>query len=92
MQVDVDLDEGLLQQVVGIVRTPEPLHEKPVDRVPIAVEKVLESRIIALEHKIDQIPVLGYDIVGYLHTRSSRRNSITPSIAVHSGLSRSYMK
>ena len=92
MQVDVDLDEGLLQQVVGIVRPPEPLHEKTVDRIPVAVEQVLEGRVVAPQHPIDQFPVLGYDIVGYLHTRSSRRSSMTPSRAAHSGLNKSYRK
>ena len=37
----------------------------------------------------DQLTVFGYDIVGYLHTRLSRRSSMTHSTAAHSGLSRS---
>ena len=40
VQVDVDLDEGLLQQVVGVVHAAQPLHEQPVDSVAVAVEKV----------------------------------------------------
>ena len=92
VQVDIDLDEGLLQQVVGIVRPPEPLHEETVDRIPIAVEQVLESRVVPLERLRNQLPVVGYDIVGYLHTRSSRRTSVRASAAAHSGLSRSYRK
>ena len=89
MQVDVDLDEGLLQQVVGIVRTPEPLHEQAVDRVAVAVEQILEGRVVAPKRPGDQLPVFGYDIVGYLHTRSSRRSSMMRSAASHSGLNRS---
>ena len=89
VEVDVDLDEGLLQQVVGIVRTPEPLHEQAVDRVAVAVEQILEGRVVAPERPGDQLPVFGYDIVGYLHTRSSRRSSMMRSAASHSGLNRS---
>ena len=84
MQVDVDLDERLLQQVVGIVDTPQPLYEKAVDRIAVTVEQVFEGPVVAFEHEFHQAPVFGDDIVGYLHTRSSRRSSIT-----HSGLSRS---
>lgn len=89
MEVDVDFDKGLLQQVVGIVHTAEPLHEQPVDGVAVAVEKVLEGVVVPLEHPVDQLTVFGYDIVGYLHTRLSRRSSIAPSAAAHSGPSRS---
>ena len=89
VDVDIDLDKGLLQQIVGVVRTAQPLHEQTVDRVAVTVEKVLESGIVPFEHPIDQLPVLGYDIVGYLHTRSSRRSSMTHSAAAHSGLNRS---
>ena len=47
MQVDVDLDKRLLQQVVGIVDTPQPLYEKAVDRIAVTVEQVFEGRIVA---------------------------------------------
>ena len=73
MEVDVDFDKGLLQQVVGIVHTAEPLHEQPVDGVAVAVEEVFERCRVAAEHQSGQLPVVGNDIVGYLHTRSSRR-------------------
>ena len=89
MQVDVDLDKRLLQQVVGIVDTPQPLYEKAVDRIAVTVEQVFEGPVVAFEHEFHQAPVFGDDIVGYLHTRSSRRSSITPSRNAHSGLSRS---
>ena len=89
VNVDIDLDEGLLQQVVGVVRTAQPLYEQAVDGVAVTVEEVFESGIVPLEHPVDQLPVIGYDIVGYLHTRSSRRSSMTHSTAAHSGLSRS---
>ena len=89
MQVDINLDEGLLQQVVGVVHPAQPLHEQPVDSVAVAVEKVFEGRIVAFEHQFHQPPVLGDDIVGYLHTRSSLRISITLSAKAQSGLSRS---
>ena len=89
VQVDIDLDEGLLQQVVGVVHPAQPLHEQPVDSVAVAVEKVFEGRIVAFEHQFHQPPVLGDDIVGYLHTRSSLRISITLSAKAQSGLSRS---
>ena len=89
VEVDVDFDKGLLQQVVGIVHTAEPLHEQPVDGVAVAVEKVLEGVVVPLEHPVNQLTVFGYDIVGYLHTRLSRRSSIAPSAAAHSGPSRS---
>lgn len=89
MQVDVDLDERLLQQVVGIVDTPQPLYEKAVDRIAVTVEQVFEGPVVTFEHEFHQAPVFGDDIVGYLHTRSSRRSSITPSRNAHSGLSRS---
>ena len=77
------------QQVVGVVHAAQPLHEQPVDSVAVAVEKVFEGRIVAFEHQFHQPPVLGDDIVGYLHTRSSLRISITLSAKAQSGLSRS---
>ena len=89
MQVDIDLDEGLLQQVVGVVRSAEPLDEQAVDRVAVTVEEVLEGVVVALQHPSDQLAVRGYDIVVYLHTRSSRRSSSSPSAAAHNGLNRS---
>ena len=89
VQVDVDLDKRLLQQVVGIVDTAQPLHEKAVDRIAVTVEQVFEGPVVAFEHEFHQAPVFGDDIVSYLHTRSSRRSSSTPSRNAHSGLSRS---
>ena len=71
------------------LRPPQPLHEQPVDGVAVAVEEVFEGRIVAFEHQLHQPPVVGDDIVGYLHTRSSLRISITLSAKAQSGLSRS---
>ena len=89
MQVDVDLDEGLLQQVVGVVRAAQPLDEEPVDRFAVAVEEVFEGVVVAFEHPGGQLAVARNDIVGYLHTRSSRRSSRSRSSPSHSGLNRS---
>ena len=73
MEIHVDLDEGLLQQVVGIFGIPRALQEEAVDGVAVAVEEVFERCRVAAEHQSGQLPVVGNDIVGYLHTRSSRR-------------------
>ena len=73
VEIHVDLDEGLLQQVVGIFGIPRALQEEAVDGVAVAVEEVFERRRVAAEHQSGQLPVVGNDIVGYLHTRSSRR-------------------
>ena len=89
MQVDVHLDESLLQKVVHIVRTARALDEEPVYGVAVAVEEVFESVVVAFEHAADQLPVVGYDVFGYLHTRSSRRSSESRSTAMPSGSSRS---
>ena len=83
------LPEELLRLADLLPDTAEPLHEQPVDGVAVAVEKVLEGVVVPLEHPVDQLTVFGYDIVGYLHTRLSRRSSIAPSAAAHSGPSRS---
>ena len=81
MEVDVDLDEGLLQQVVGAVGASEPLHEEAVDGLAVAVEEVFEGDVVPSERQPHQFAVLGNDIVGYLHTRSSLRRSMRLSTA-----------
>ena len=85
MQVDEYLDEGLLQQVVHIVGSAHALDEQAADRFVVAVEKVFKCRIVAVEYQRHQPAVVGYDIVGYLHTRLSLRmvsrlSSIAPGM------------
>ena len=77
------------EEGMSLFRAGGALHEKAVDRIAVTVEQVFEGPVVAFEHEFHQAPVFGDDIVGYLHTRSSRRSSITPSRNAHSGLSRS---
>ena len=79
MDVDIDLDESLLQQVVGVAVAAQTLHEKTPDRLLVAVEQELERHGVAPDHPLGQRPVVRDDIVGYLHTRSSLRRFSTPS-------------
>ena len=66
--------------------------EKPVYSLLVTLEKVFEGDVVALQYQLHEHPVVGYDIVGYLHTRSSLRSSNSPSSRAKNGLSRSYRK
>ncbi len=68
------------------------LYEKPVYSLLVTLEKVFEGDVVALQYQLHEHPVVGYDIVGYLHTRSSLRSSNSPSSRAKNGLSRSYRK
>ncbi len=89
VEVDVDLDEGLLQQVVDVADAAQPLCEEAVDGVAVAVEEVLERRVVAREDELREAPVFGYDVVVYLHTRRSLRSSMRRSTSASRGSSRS---
>ena len=89
MDVDIDFDEGFLQQVVGVQGVVGALYEEPVYSLLVTLEKVFEGDVVALLYQLHERPVVGLDIVGYLHTRSSLRISITLSAKAQSGLSRS---
>ena len=92
VDVDIDFDEGFLQQVVGVQGVVGALYEKPVYSLLVTLEKVFEGDVVALQYQLHEHPVVGYDIVGYLHTRSSLRSSNSPSSRAKNGLSRSYRK
>ena len=92
VDVDIDFDEGFLQQVVGVQGVVGALYEEPVYSLLVTLEKVFEGDVVALQYQLHERPVVGYDIVGYLHTRSSLRSSNSPSSRAKNGLSRSYRK
>ena len=85
-EVEEDLDESLLQQVVGIVAVASrPVEVEFVDAVPIAVEKRLESYGIPVVGKGDELLVGEYDVVAYLHSPGERLN--LRSAAIHASYS-----
>ena len=71
VQVDEDFDKGLLQQVIDIADIAHTLQIEATYRLSIAGEEVLERAIIARKYPIDQLRIVGYDIILYRHTVSS---------------------
>ena len=92
MQVDVYLYECLLQQIVRILGRGGALQEQPPNGVAVAVEQILERRVIAVEREFHQPTVVGDYVVGYLHTLLSLRSSAIRTHNMSSGFSRSNMK
>ena len=89
VETQIDLDEGLLQQVIGIFTRTGSLYKQAQNRIAVAVEEVLEGRVIPFECQLHQRTIFSNDIVGYLHTRRSLRNSSNPRKSDHNGLNRS---
>ena len=81
-----------LPDILGFVDEMLEKYECPMKiqtAICVAIEEVFEGHIIALERELYQGVVVGNDIIIYLHTRLSLRNSRSASSRFHSGPIRS---
>ena len=92
LQIDLDLDEGLLQQILGILHRCRTMQQQTAYSFAITVEEILKGDIITLQRELHQTLVVGDYVVGYFHAVESLRSIMMWSATISSGLKRSKRK
>lgn len=92
MQVDIDFDEGLLQQILRIFVRCEALQKEAAYGVAIAVEEVFKGYVVTRERELHQSFVVGDYVVGYFHAVLSLRNIAMRRHIIIRGLNKSKIK
>ena len=92
VQIDIDLDEGLLQQILRILHRGRALQKQTTYGIAISVEQILEGHIIPRKREFDQSAVVGDYVFGYFQAVVSLRIIATRKQMTISGLIKSKRK